>query len=189
MKCCNTRSVHCDSCVPLPHQFPTSRIKQNDQSKFDQTCPSRRSSGKSKIEQHTSNASSPNYKWKALENLIKSDHICGEWNRLNFWSGIQRAGGIRLFFLRNDMEMPALEWSRHSKKTHNTRLKSNRLIWNHELSWPFLFFFERDMLTTKKCRDWLGVQERLNLKTCCETRDAGSGNDNVTSAQQLLTAE
>ena len=35
---------------------------------------------------------------------------------------------------RHDVEMPALDWGGHSKKYHNTRLKSNRFIWNHELS-------------------------------------------------------
>ena len=34
----------------------------------------------------------------------------------------------------HDVEMPALDWGGHSKKSHNTSLKSNRFIWNHELS-------------------------------------------------------
>jgi len=40
-----------------------------------------------------------------------------------------------LGFLGNhDVEMPALDWGGHSKISHNTRLKSNRFILNHELS-------------------------------------------------------
>ena len=34
----------------------------------------------------------------------------------------------------HDVEMPALDWGEHSKKSHNTRLKANRFMWNHELS-------------------------------------------------------
>jgi len=34
----------------------------------------------------------------------------------------------------HDVEMPALDWGGYSKISHNTRLKSNRFIVNHELS-------------------------------------------------------
>jgi len=32
-----------------------------------------------------------------------------------------------------EVEMPVLDWSGHSNMSHNTRLKSNGFIWNHEL--------------------------------------------------------
>ena len=50
-----------------------------------------------------------------------------------------KRSGIRLVWVRNhDVEMLALDWGGHSKKSHNTRLKSNRFIWNHELLEHFI---------------------------------------------------
>jgi len=36
--------------------------------------------------------------------------------------------------LKQEVEMPALDWGGHSKKSHNTSLESKRFIRNHELS-------------------------------------------------------
>jgi len=33
-----------------------------------------------------------------------------------------------------EVEMLALDWGGHSKKSHNARLRSNRFMWNHRLS-------------------------------------------------------
>ena len=36
----------------------------------------------------------------------------------------------------HDVEMPALDWGKHSKSFNNTRLKSNRFIWEQK---PMVF--------------------------------------------------
>ena len=57
----------------------------------------------------------------------------GSMGRMAF-SCTVRVVWIVWIYLSFNVEMPALDWGGHSKKSHNTRLKSNRFIWNHELS-------------------------------------------------------
>ena len=89
-------------------------------------------------------------KQKMLENLSRSDSICGDRIEPTFRTHqlteltrlFVRAVLMKVIETRNlgsilsDVEMPALDWGKHSKKSHNTRLKSNRFICSkcHELS-------------------------------------------------------